>query len=201
MRSGSPPPPMCSPSSARRLAADPPTTSALPMSGSTTATACSGRVQPPITRARRDCSPTRLRRQAAARDSTRRRTATSPTHRSDEFPLLLTTGRVLAHYQSGNQTRRIAALQDALPEPLVEMHPVVARRARHQRRRYGHRRHATRIDDVPREDHARHPRRRHLRAVPLGRHAVGQPPDQPCARSDQPDAGVQGLRSQLPERR
>jgi assimilatory nitrate reductase catalytic subunit len=49
--------------------------------------------------------------------------------RSDEFPLLLTTGRALAHYQSGNQTRRIAALQDALSEPLVEMHPVVARRA------------------------------------------------------------------------
>jgi assimilatory nitrate reductase catalytic subunit len=49
--------------------------------------------------------------------------------RSDEFPLHLTTGRALAHYQSGNQTRRIAALQDASPEPLVEMHPAIARRA------------------------------------------------------------------------
>jgi assimilatory nitrate reductase catalytic subunit len=49
--------------------------------------------------------------------------------RSDEFPLYLTTGRALNHYQSGNQTRRIAALQDGLSEPLVEMHPAVAHRA------------------------------------------------------------------------
>ena len=50
--------------------------------------------------------------------------------RTQEFPLHLTTGRTLNHYQSGNQTRRIAELQDGLSEPLVEMHPAVARRAR-----------------------------------------------------------------------
>ena len=49
--------------------------------------------------------------------------------RSDEFPLHLTTGRALAHYQSGSQTRRVAALRDALPEPFAELHPTVARRA------------------------------------------------------------------------
>jgi assimilatory nitrate reductase catalytic subunit len=48
--------------------------------------------------------------------------------RNDEFPLYLTTGRLLAHYQSGNQTRRIADLQTMTPEPLVELHPSVARR-------------------------------------------------------------------------
>ena len=49
--------------------------------------------------------------------------------RTDEFPLHLTTGRVLAHYQSGTQTRRVAALRDASPEPLAEIHPATARRA------------------------------------------------------------------------
>jgi assimilatory nitrate reductase catalytic subunit len=49
--------------------------------------------------------------------------------RSEEFPLHLTTGRALAHYQSGSQTRRVAALRDALPEPVAELHPSVARRA------------------------------------------------------------------------
>jgi assimilatory nitrate reductase catalytic subunit len=45
-----------------------------------------------------------------------------------EYPLYLTTGRWLAHYQSGTQTRRIASLIEMSPEPLVEMHPVTAKR-------------------------------------------------------------------------
>jgi assimilatory nitrate reductase catalytic subunit len=44
----------------------------------------------------------------------------------EEFPMHLTTGRVLAHYQSGTQTRRVAALREAEPEPFVEMHPQIA---------------------------------------------------------------------------
>ena len=44
----------------------------------------------------------------------------------DEYPVYLTTGRLLQHYQSGAQTRRIAALRDAQPEPFVEMHPDLA---------------------------------------------------------------------------
>jgi assimilatory nitrate reductase catalytic subunit len=44
-----------------------------------------------------------------------------------EFPLRLTTGRVLAHYQSGTQTRRVAELRNAAPEPLAEMHPATAK--------------------------------------------------------------------------
>ena len=46
----------------------------------------------------------------------------------EEFPLRLTTGRVLAHYQSGTQTRRIAQLAGMAPGPLAEMHPQQARR-------------------------------------------------------------------------
>jgi assimilatory nitrate reductase catalytic subunit len=44
------------------------------------------------------------------------------------YPLYLTTGRVLAHYQSGTQTRRIARLNEVAPEPLAALHPVVAQR-------------------------------------------------------------------------
>jgi assimilatory nitrate reductase catalytic subunit len=44
----------------------------------------------------------------------------------EEYPMFLTTGRVMAQYQSGTQTRRVRALQDAQPEPFVEIHPAVA---------------------------------------------------------------------------
>jgi assimilatory nitrate reductase catalytic subunit len=44
-----------------------------------------------------------------------------------EFPLHLTTGRVLAHYQSGTQTRHVDELRKLAPEPLAEMHPVTAK--------------------------------------------------------------------------
>lgn len=45
------------------------------------------------------------------------------------FPLLGTTGRLLEHYQSGAQTRRVAELDAAQPEMWVQVHPVVARDA------------------------------------------------------------------------
>ena len=47
--------------------------------------------------------------------------------RDDEYPLFLTTGRVLAHYQSRTQTRHVSELEEGSPEPLAEMHPVTAR--------------------------------------------------------------------------
>lgn len=46
----------------------------------------------------------------------------------DEFPLYLTTGRVLAHYQSGVQTRRIARLNKMVSRPQVEINPATAER-------------------------------------------------------------------------
>ena len=45
-----------------------------------------------------------------------------------DYPLYLTTGRVLAQYQSGTQTRRIEQLREMAPEPFAELHPTVARR-------------------------------------------------------------------------
>ena len=44
------------------------------------------------------------------------------------FPLLLTTGRVVNHYLSGTQTRRIGPLVEQYPEPKIEMHPRLAQR-------------------------------------------------------------------------
>jgi assimilatory nitrate reductase catalytic subunit len=44
----------------------------------------------------------------------------------DEFPLILTSGRVVYQYLSGNQTRRIGFLVEQCPEPYVELHPELA---------------------------------------------------------------------------
>lgn len=50
-----------------------------------------------------------------------------PAEETDEvYPLRLTTGRVVYHYLSGNQTRRIKFLNDMCPEPYVEVHPEKA---------------------------------------------------------------------------
>ncbi|MGE3254030.1 molybdopterin oxidoreductase family protein [Pseudonocardia sp.] len=46
-----------------------------------------------------------------------------------DFPLRATTGRVLTHYQSGAQTRRVAELVAVEPEAFVEVHPDTAARA------------------------------------------------------------------------
>jgi assimilatory nitrate reductase catalytic subunit len=44
-----------------------------------------------------------------------------------DYPFYLTTGRVLAQYQSGTQTRRTDQLCEMAPTPFVEMHPLAAR--------------------------------------------------------------------------
>jgi assimilatory nitrate reductase catalytic subunit len=45
---------------------------------------------------------------------------------SPEFPVFLTTGRVVSQYLSGAQTRRIGGLVDMYPEPRIEIHPRLA---------------------------------------------------------------------------
>ena len=44
------------------------------------------------------------------------------------YPFRLTTGRVVYHYLSGNQTRRLGFLNSQAPEPWVEIHPQAASR-------------------------------------------------------------------------
>src|SRR6185312_13438364 len=52
---------------------------------------------------------------------------TPPTEQIDaEYPIILTTGRVVSQYLSGTQTRRIGPLVDHYPEPRVEIHPQLA---------------------------------------------------------------------------
>jgi assimilatory nitrate reductase catalytic subunit len=45
---------------------------------------------------------------------------------SDQYPLFLTTGRVVSQFLSGTQTRRIGPLVKQYPEPRIEMHPRLA---------------------------------------------------------------------------
>jgi predicted molibdopterin-dependent oxidoreductase YjgC len=45
-----------------------------------------------------------------------------------EYPLLLTTGRVLEHYHGGTMTRRVPGLHWLVPETIVELHPADAGR-------------------------------------------------------------------------
>lgn len=44
----------------------------------------------------------------------------------EEYPIILTTGRVVSQYLSGSQTRRIGGLVDQCPNPFVEIHPTLA---------------------------------------------------------------------------
>jgi assimilatory nitrate reductase catalytic subunit len=41
----------------------------------------------------------------------------------EQYPLRLTTGRTVAHFLSGNQTRRLTGLVEQTPRPWVEVHP------------------------------------------------------------------------------
>ena len=43
-----------------------------------------------------------------------------------EYPYVLTTGRVISHFLSGTQTRRIGPLTDQAPDPWIEVHPQLA---------------------------------------------------------------------------
>ena len=47
---------------------------------------------------------------------------------SDEYPLVLTTGRVVMHYNSGAMTRRTRALREREPELFLQLHPATAQR-------------------------------------------------------------------------
>jgi len=44
----------------------------------------------------------------------------------EEYPIFLTTGRVVSQFLSGTQTRRIGPLVKQYPEPRIEMHPRLA---------------------------------------------------------------------------
>ena len=112
----------------RRRAA-PPTTGASPGSGSSTRWACSGPARPRATRARRGSS----RAGASTTPTAGPGSTPSPTGEpaevvDDEYPVWLTTGRVVSQYLSGTQTRRIGPLGRPVPRAAVR-DPPAARRA------------------------------------------------------------------------
>ena len=51
---------------------------------------------------------------------------------SEEFPLYLTTGRVMSHYLTGVQTRKSPSLAARNVEPFMEIHPATALKFRIQ---------------------------------------------------------------------
>ncbi len=116
----------------------------------------------------------------------------------DEYPLTLTTGRMLEHYHTGTMTRRSDGLNELVPTGFVEVHPDDAQTldVADGRRRRGR--------DPPRAH--RRPRARHAaRTAGHGVHPVpllgipGQPAHEHGARPAGDDPRVQGLR--LPYRR
>jgi len=46
----------------------------------------------------------------------------------EEYPFILSTGRILFHWHTGTMTRRVRALEEIYPEGLVEIHPLDAER-------------------------------------------------------------------------
>lgn len=45
-----------------------------------------------------------------------------------DYPIWFTSGRVVSQYLSGTQTRRIGSLVEQYPEPLCEIHPLLAKK-------------------------------------------------------------------------
>lgn len=79
----------------------------------------------------RSSTPRLFARRFAHPDGRARMIAVSPGAPADDLrrdaPVYLVTGRVLAQYQSGAQTRRVDALNAVAPAAFVELHPHLAR--------------------------------------------------------------------------
>jgi assimilatory nitrate reductase catalytic subunit len=75
-------------------------------------------------------TPRLFARRFAHPDGRARMVAVTPGRPADDLrrdaPVYLVTGRVLAQYQSGAQTRRVVALNEVAPASFVELHPHLA---------------------------------------------------------------------------
>ena len=72
---------------------------------------------------------------AARASSSRSPTSRRPRRPTTEYPLTLTTGRMLEHYHTGTMTRRSDGLNELVPTGFVEINPGDAGGARRRRRR------------------------------------------------------------------
>ena len=88
---------------------------------------------------------------------------------SDEYPIFLTTGRVVSQFLSGTQTRRIGAARQAVSGAAHRDASEARREARHRRSRLDDGRDATRHDHAARDGRQHDPARHDLHPVSLGR--------------------------------
>ena len=157
------------------------------------------------TRARRGCSSrargTRSPRAPGRSTSpTARPASTSPPYAPPaedvdaEYPVILTTGRVVSQFLSGHADAAHRPAGRPVPRAALELHPQLAEQARHRRRRLGDgrvaARRAARCGPGGDDDPARHG----LRALPLGRARRASTGDDRGAGPDLEDPRVQGLR-------
>ena len=112
----------------------------------------------------------------------------------DEYPMVLSTGRVLEHWHTGSMTRRSQVLDQIEPEAVAFMSPRDMRRLKRLARRFHP------AGNPPRRDRDQSA----LRSRRSGKHGVHavllcgggrEPVDQSGARSVRHDSGIQVLRS------
>ena len=111
----------------------------------------------------------------------------------DEYPTLLTTGRMLFHYNIS--TRISASLEMLRPWELAMVNPEDAAQLRLRRRRADPRELAPRLDHHTHPGHRPRGAGRHVHDVPL-QGVAGQRAHQLGRRPGDQDGGVQGLRRQ-----
>ncbi len=116
-----------------------------------------------------------------------------------EYPLWLTTGRVVSQFLSGTQTRRIGPLVRQYPRAAHRAASAAGRHAGYRRRRLGHRRNAPGGDHAQSHGRDDDPPRHDLRAVSLARSQEHQPAHRRGAGSHQQDPAVQGVRLPPPK--
>ena len=78
--------------------------------------------------ARRGSSPTASRPRTGGPASSGSNTASRTRVPDADYPYVLTTGRLMAQYQSGTQTRRVPSPSQAQVQPEAQLHPDLARR-------------------------------------------------------------------------
>ena len=112
-----------------------------------------------------------------------------------DYPYVLTTGRLMAQYQSGTQTRRVPAPPSRVAEPEAQLHPDLARRLGDRRRRH-RRAHAPAGAPPPSGPSVTDDIRPDTVFVPFhwGGASAANALTNPALDPLLPDAGVQGLR-------
>ena len=112
----------------------------------------------------------------------------------DEYPVWLTTGRVVSQYLSGTQTRRIAASSSSTPSRCARCTPSSPSRSASPTATWSPSRSRRGEITLPAARRQHHPARHRVHPVPLARRQGREPADHPGGRPAVEDARVQGRR-------